>query len=103
MNESLEHILELESVNTGLIHLFLLPSKDGWAAYEQSAPNLETLVPEVKATSTEIVFPEAEIKLRRVLLNPEQMFRYPLPLLCTQTGDEYLRLSLQGLPFNPVE
>lgn len=94
MDTRLEQILLLESVNTDRIHLFLLPSEE-WAAYEQSAVNLQALVPEVRETLNEETFPEEEIWLRRVLLSEELTLKYSLPLLCTLLDDDYIELSPQ--------
>lgn len=98
MDGRLEHILQKESLNTDRIHLFPLLPGNEWAAYEQSAVNLQSLVPEVSATLTEEVFPESEIRLRRVSINDELVEKYELPFLCTILGDDYIELSLKAVP-----
>lgn len=93
MSPPLERLLRLESVNTDLVHLFRLPSGESWAAYEQSAVNLQLLIPGVKDTMTKEVFPEADIWLYRVVVDEALIYKYSLPLMCTLAGDDYLELS----------
>lgn len=93
MSPHLERILRLESVNTNLVHLFRLPSGESWAAYEQSAVNLQSIIPGVKETMMKETFPEADIWLHRVVLDDTLIYKYSLPLMCTLVGDDYLELS----------
>lgn len=93
MSPPLERILLLESANTDLVHLFRLPSGDSWAAYEQSAVNLQSILPGVEETMMKEDFPEADIWLHRVVLDDTLIYKYSLPLMCTLVGDDYLELS----------
>ena len=93
MSPPLERILLLESANTDLVHLFRLPSGDSWAAYEQSAVNLQSIIPGLEETMMKEVFPEADIWLHRVVVDEALIYKYSLPLMCTLAGDDYLELS----------
>ncbi|MEL5893031.1 hypothetical protein AAE250_05930 [Bacteroides sp. GD17] len=93
MNPRLEQILQLESVNTDFIHLFLLPAENKWAAYEQSAVNLQVFMPEVKATLTEEVFPEADIFLHRVLIDGALAQEHSFPFVCHLWRKDYVELE----------
>ncbi|RHR68513.1 hypothetical protein DWW69_19880 [Bacteroides sp. AF16-49] len=93
MSPHLERILRLESANTNLVHLFRLPSGDSWVAYEQSAVNLQSIIPGLKETMAKEDFPEADIWLHRVVVDDTLIYKYSLPLMCTLVGDDYLELS----------
>ena len=93
MSPHLERILRLESANPNLVHLFRLPSGDSWAAYEQSAVNLQSILPGVEETMMKEDFPEADIWLHRVVVDDTLIYKYSLPLMCTLVGDDYLELS----------
>lgn len=94
MDLHLEQILQLESQNENCVYLFPQLCDDEWKAYEQSAINLQDFLPEVKETFAEEIFPEAELKLRYVIINLELTIRYVLPQYCTLLGDEYIELTL---------
>ena len=68
MEKYLEQILCLESEN--IYHVYLLPSSGNgfWDVYEQSAVNLQHLVPEVRGSVVKAVFGESGLWLRRVRL-----------------------------------
>ncbi|WP_158712898.1 hypothetical protein [Parabacteroides pacaensis] len=95
----LEQILQSEMENTNHIHLFLLSSADIWAAYEQSAINLQVLEDKVKETWDEEIFPEAEVRLKRVLLSNKSVQRYICSPLCILLEKDHIELSLAS----PVE
>jgi len=94
MDLHLEQILQLESQNENCVYLFPQSCNDEWKAYEQSAINLQEFLPEVKETFAEEIFPEAELKLRYIIINLELTIRYVLPQYCTSLGDEYIELTL---------
>lgn len=98
MDTHLKDILQKESDNTDRIYLFTKSSGEGWDAYEQSAINLQSLVPEVAETFTEEVFPEIETRLQRVSINYELTEKYELPLLCTLIGNDFIELSPKAVP-----
>lgn len=75
------------------------PSGEEWFAYGQSAVNLRSLVPEVADSFTEEVFPELEIRLKRISINYVLTEKYELPFLCTLLGDDYAELSPKETPF----
>lgn len=93
----LEQILQLEMENTDHIHLFLLSSADTWAAYEQSAINLQVLEDKVKESLDEEIFPEAEVRLKRVLLSNKSVQRYVRSPFCILLEKDHIELSL--IPF----
>lgn len=93
MEKCLEQILRLESEN--IHHIYLFPSSGNgfWDAYEQSAVNLQRLVPEVRGSVVKAVFGNCGLWLRRVRLTEALAVKYSLPLYCTLLGDDYAELT----------
>lgn len=94
MEKYLEQILRLESEN--IYHVYLFPSSGNgfWDVYEQSAVNLQRLVPEVRGSVVKAVFGESGLWLRHVRLTEALVVKYSLLLYCTLPGDDYVRLTL---------
>lgn len=94
MEKYLEQTLCLESEN--IYHVYLLPSSGNgfWDVYEQSAVNLQHLVPEVRGPVMKAVFGESGLWFRRVRLTEALVAKYSLLLYCTLLGDNYVKLTL---------
>lgn len=97
MDSYLNLVLQLESQNTNCIYLFFQQCNEKWKVYEQSAVNLQKLLPELEMECMEEVFPEAELKLNYVSLSFELLNKYSLPQYCTLLGDDYMKLSIPEL------
>lgn len=96
MDTQLEELLMQEACNTDHIYLHYCLESGYWVAYERSALNLLTLIPQLLYGKEH--FCEEEMYLHYAFLNSEEMERYQLPCYCTLLGDEYMELTLFSSP-----
>lgn len=99
MEKSLEQILRFESENIHHIYLFSSPDGCFWDAYEQSAVNIQQIIPEVRGAVEKMVFKQVGLWLRHVRINEALVLKYSLPLYCTLLGDDYAELTLPDRVF----
>lgn len=94
MNVNFGQILELESVNSNHIHLFLNDAGTEWVAYGKSALNLQNLAPGLVNEEIYETFWKECFQLFRVTIDCEVSEACGLFTLCTLLGDDHVELTI---------